>query len=156
PIAAARAGAIGLLNVEHARDVSAVRAQAQRLAELARGRYGCLLGRCPEIAAAALAALPGADLVLFSTRPEAELRAGMNSARKDGRRLGAVVTDVAEARLAVQCGADLLVAKGEEAGGTIGSIKTLELAQRLRAELDLPIYSWGGIDLTTAGAHGSA
>jgi acyl transferase domain-containing protein/NAD(P)H-dependent flavin oxidoreductase YrpB (nitropropane dioxygenase family) len=152
PIAAARAGAVGLLNLEHARDADVAVREAGRLARLARGRYGVLLGCCPSISEAALSALPECNTLLLTSRPEHNLVDFLDRYRSKVRRVGLVVSSESEALLGVRCGVDLLIAKGEEAGGVVGHETTFVLLQRLRSRVDLPVFAWGGVGWHTAAA----
>ncbi|OGQ91866.1 MAG: hypothetical protein A2289_11765 [Deltaproteobacteria bacterium RIFOXYA12_FULL_58_15] len=60
------------------------------------------------------------------------------------------VTSLAEAKLAVDRGANGIIAKGNESGGRVGEETTFILLQRLVKEIDLPIWAQGGIGLHTA------
>lgn len=74
-----------------------------------------------------------------------------------GTEIWVTVTSVAEARVARDCGADVLVAQGAEAGGHRGAyldrtqddrtdpLTTLALLQLLTAAVDLPAVAAGGI-----------
>src|SRR5690348_131913 len=74
PIAAARAGAVGFLNLASLRDESAVAAQVERLMRLAHGRYGLVLrGRLGAVELAALNTLRDADTVLLTCEDETGL-----------------------------------------------------------------------------------
>ncbi len=64
----------------------------------------------------------------------------------------AQATGIAEARSAVESGADEIVAVGLEAGGRVGEESTFVLLQRLLAELDVPVWAQGGIGPATAAA----
>src|SRR5207245_1279218 len=73
PIAAARAGAVGLLDLTYLNDAARAAAEAGRLARLARGRYGVVLhGRLDQVGRQALAALPAADALVLTCEGETE------------------------------------------------------------------------------------
>jgi NAD(P)H-dependent flavin oxidoreductase YrpB (nitropropane dioxygenase family) len=153
PIAAARAGAVGLLNLTYLTDPALAARQAERLTRLARGRHGLVLhGRLGAVERAALGALTAADTVLFTGADEAALREALDAGRRVARRVGLVVTSEEEARLGERLGFDLLAAKGHEAGGRVGEETTFILLQRLVSRVSLPVYAWGGVGLATAAA----
>lgn len=72
------------------------------------------------------------------------------------RRLIVECCDVTRSRAAHAHGAAGIIAKGNEAGGWIGSSNTFVLVQALLDELDLPIWAYGGIGLHTAAAFRAA
>lgn len=86
--------------------------------------------------------------------PSAEEIARLHEA---GSEVWVTVTSVAEARIAAEVGADVLIAQGAEAGGHRGSfadrpeedtadpLGLLTLLQLLRAAVDLPLVASGGI-----------
>jgi acyl transferase domain-containing protein/NAD(P)H-dependent flavin oxidoreductase YrpB (nitropropane dioxygenase family)/NAD(P)-dependent dehydrogenase (short-subunit alcohol dehydrogenase family) len=153
PVAAARAGAVGLLNLCYSADRAVASAQLNRLVRLARGRYGAVLhGRLGPVEQEALTSLTDADTVLLTCTAREQLAEAVIRWRGVARRLGLIVTSEAEARLGAELGVDLLVAKGNEGGGQIGEETTFVLLQRLLARLDLPIYAWGGVGRNTAAA----
>src|SRR5688572_2838575 len=74
PIAASRAGAVGVLHLVHLTDSSVAVSQVRRLAALARGRFGVLLsGRPGGVTEAVLDVLREADLLLFSADADSGL-----------------------------------------------------------------------------------
>ncbi len=153
PIAAARAGAVGLLNLCYCSDRAEASRHLNRLVRLARGRFGAVLhGRLGPIEQEALDLLPAADTVLLTCEAREELAEAVARWRGVARRLGLIVTSEAEARLGADLGVDLLVAKGNEAGGQVGEETTFVLLQRLLSRLELPVYAWGGIGRYTAAA----
>ncbi|MES1258911.1 MAG: beta-ketoacyl synthase N-terminal-like domain-containing protein, partial [Acidobacteriota bacterium] len=62
------------------------------------------------------------------------------------------VTSPDEARRVVQSGADGVVVKGNESGGSVGEETTFILLQMVAREIALPVYARGGIGLRTAAA----
>lgn len=62
-----------------------------------------------------------------------------------GLRLIAVVGAVRAAAKAVAAGADAIIAQGHEAGGHVGPVGTLTLAQAVRRAVDVPVAAAGGI-----------
>ena len=83
--------------------------------------------------------------------PPAETIAALHDV---GSEVWVTVTDVAEARIAAEAGADALVLQGVEAGGHRGSfvdrddaegLSTLVLLRLVRADSELPLVATGGI-----------
>ncbi len=154
-IAARRAGEMGVLDLEHLRDEStlleAVRAFARRC------RQGCGVKVGGHL-------LPALDSVLDDPairldtlivaaggeeRPTPERVARL---RERGAEVLLEVTSVEEAESAGALGADGLIAKGNEAGGWVGSETSFILLQRIRSRTSLPVWAHGGIGLHTVGA----
>ena len=85
----------------------------------------------------------GARFVSFSWGIDGEL---IGRARERGAVVLVQVGDVAAAVQAGECGADLVIAQGVEAGGHVqGRTPVLELVREVREALDLPIVAAGGI-----------
>jgi 3-oxoacyl-(acyl-carrier-protein) synthase/NAD(P)H-dependent flavin oxidoreductase YrpB (nitropropane dioxygenase family)/NAD(P)-dependent dehydrogenase (short-subunit alcohol dehydrogenase family)/acyl carrier protein len=153
PIAAARAGATGLLDLQGLRDPAAARAALERLTRLATGRTGALLS-VADAAILPIAAelLPDDATILFALEPDLDARPVLDRFRRGRRRLGAVVHAAEEAQALATLGLDLCAARGAEAGGRVGDETTFVLVQRLAAATSLPILAWGGIGWHTAAA----
>ncbi|MDP6410837.1 MAG: SDR family oxidoreductase [Planctomycetota bacterium] len=150
PIAAARAGAIGILDLSGLADERRAASAVERLSRLARGRCGLLLSaRRDAVQAAAAEVVDGSgfelDLVLLAVEDGESLPALAQAWRTRARRVGVVATCEAHARLALEAECDLIVARGHEAGGVVGEETTFILMQRLLAAGDLPVLAWGGI-----------
>ena len=77
---------------------------------------------------------------------------GLDGLRNYAETVFALVTSEREAGLAVAAGVDGLIAKGNEAGGAVGSESTFVLLQRLCACLHLPVWAYGGIGPNGAAA----
>jgi len=159
PIAAARAGAVGLLDLSCCVDTAAAVAETRRLTHLAAGvRFGVVLdARLTSLEEAVLTELePGdakqCDTILLVPRSADELHADVARCRLIARRIGLVVTSLAESDLAASAGADFIIAKGHEAGGRVGEETTFVLLQRLLAWGRLPVVAWGGVGLRTGAA----
>ncbi|MBD3765238.1 MAG: acyltransferase domain-containing protein, partial [Rhodobacterales bacterium] len=162
-IAAARAGHIGLLNLELVDPAGPVarRELARLTAALSGGCAGqwglkCELAALPALAAALGAVRP--DLVVVTeAEPEALARLWPDlAARWPGCRLLVEIreaTDIARRVPAlVAAGAQGFVVKGFEAGGPVGTETTYLLLQWLRRLTDLPVHAQGGIAPDTAAA----
>jgi malonyl CoA-acyl carrier protein transacylase len=101
----------------------------------------------------ALAALPDSepiDLILLTGEGGCSA-ASIQKFRRSARRIFREVVSQQEADEALEAGIDGLVAKGNEAGGRVGSESSLVLLQRLCGKVKVPVWAWGGI-----GPHGAA
>ena len=153
PAAAARSGAIGLLNLVHHRDATSAASAAHELARLQSARVGLVIrSNLGDTELAALAAIGQAELILLTCEPDTELAPAIERARQHTHRVGVVVTSRLEAQAAVTAGCDLLVAKGHESGGFVGEETSFVLVQSLISTFDMPLYVWGGISWNTAAA----
>ncbi|MBX7165577.1 MAG: SDR family NAD(P)-dependent oxidoreductase [Pirellulales bacterium] len=160
PIAAARAGALGLLDLCHLRAEQAgdARAELARLQNsVEQGRTGvCVFARWDELHQQIHAAARGSDTVVLVAESSDDLSTEVNRWREVAARVGLVVTNGPAARAAIAAGADFLIAKGHEAGGLVGEETTFILVQRLIGQMPanarVPVYAWGGIGLRTAAA----
>ena len=151
-IAGSRAGATGVLNLEHVRDLDAARSALARLAGQGRGALGVKIAPGSP-ATRLLAELPPAiTLVVVAASAGGGSDALIAQARASGRRVWAECTTSQAARMARAAGAEALVAKGHEAGGHVAEETTFILLQRLRQEADAPVLAYGGIGLHTAAA----
>ena len=161
-IAASRAGAVGVLNLEFADDPGAALAALTRLTTFGHGRMGVLLNGADEGLLSTVLDTPhaGVQVVILTGTPRARLAELVGRIHAGERRAYVTITNQAEARAAQLAGADALIAKGHEAGGWVGEETTFVLLQSLMARAELPIYAHGGIGLHTAaacyvaGAHG--
>ncbi|WP_187368723.1 type I polyketide synthase [Baekduia soli] len=151
-IAAARAGAIGVLDTELAADRAAATAQLERLCRAGAGRTGVLLEDDGLLDAALALREEGLEVVVTSAYYSGDLSKLVVAAHAGGVRVLATAISVAQALAAQQAGADGVVAKGHEAAGWVGEEGSLILLQRLGAALEIPTWAHGGIGLRTAGA----
>ncbi len=153
PIAASRAGATGVLNLEETHDLSVARDALSRLCRFGRGSRGIKIRADSPIASELLADLsPSIGLVVFAGAGAQALPLSVALAAKAGRRIFAECTSIDEARAALATGVDGLVAKGHEAGGFVGEETTYILTQRLLADSSVPVWAYGGIGLHAAAA----
>ena len=154
PIAGSRAGAIGVLNLEFATDEDAALAALATLVALGRGRCGVLVDG--DVAASRRdpgPALRGSRRRFSSRAPTAssstDLVASIHGA---GLRAFLVATSLEEAEAGEAAGFDAVIAKGDEAGGWVGSESTFILLQQCAARLRTPVWAYGGVGLHTAAA----
>lgn len=146
-IAASRAGAIGLLDAEHARDYAAVLDAATACARFAGAPFGLKCGADqPELIQALLAATISQLQLVVLTRPTLPGAAALaESLRASGRQVLLEVTGLGELRAALDLPADGLVAKGSEAGGRVGEETAFVLLQGCLQQSKLPVYVHGGV-----------
>jgi NAD(P)H-dependent flavin oxidoreductase YrpB (nitropropane dioxygenase family) len=151
-IAASRAGAIGVLDLEHAADVDAAAVAMASLARHGRGARGIKLdGRRPAFVQAILARRPRelTTLILTGGSPgDTHTVCGRRAGA--GLRLLIEITSVDELDSVASLQADGLVAKGHEAGGWVGDETAFILLQHLRQRTDAPVWIHGGVGLLTA------
>ncbi len=108
------------------------------------GEFGVRFGAACSVD---LAALPEqVTVVVFDGLP------AMGDGVGRGRRALVEVTDLAQARAAIDAGADGLIARGNEAGGRVGELSSLVLIQQLLAEVESPVWLCGGIGPHTVAA----
>ncbi len=155
PIAASRAGAIGLFDITYADHLSDYESELRRMLSLVDGqRYGLVVeGQLGSTQRAGLELVGACELIILSTDGNSVSNDAVRRCQQVASRVGVVVTSVDEALAATKAGADLLVAKGYEAGGIVSERTTPILLQQLRAaNCQLPIFAWGGIGFHTAAA----
>ncbi|MGZ4195319.1 MAG: SDR family NAD(P)-dependent oxidoreductase [Solirubrobacteraceae bacterium] len=151
-IAASRAGALGIVDLQFSGSGAAPLALLARVDALSRGPWAvhvedeALLGPILE-------ARPGGLSSVVVSGPRAVAPGGLlERVHGAGLRAFAVATCLEEAAAAQSAGADALIAKGHEAGGWIGEEGSFVLLQRLVAVLALPVWVHGGIGLHTVAA----
>ncbi|HSD81215.1 MAG TPA: beta-ketoacyl synthase N-terminal-like domain-containing protein, partial [Solirubrobacteraceae bacterium] len=152
PIAGSRAGALGVLNLEFARDDAAARAELARLAASSRGGWGALIDD-EALLEVVLGERPdGLETIVLTARGGERIARLVALVHGAGLAAFAVATDLDQALAAEAAGADAVIAKGHEAGGWIGEEGSFVLLQRLVAALSVPVWAHGGIGLHTAAA----
>ncbi|MEU7337472.1 SDR family NAD(P)-dependent oxidoreductase [Streptomyces sp. NPDC007074] len=142
--AATRAGGLGVLDL-----TSGGRRAAGELALAAEWSPGGFGVRLRDTGAFPARDLPaGAHTVLLTDD------ASCAPADFPGRRVLVEVTGHEQASRAAAAGADGLIARGHEAGGSVGELSTFVLMQRLLGDdgFDLPVWAWGGAGPYTAAA----
>jgi len=143
--AISRAGGLGVIGIGSDAAVTLVEEESA----VARGddqtRFGLALmiwavERRPELLDAALAARPLLLSLSFGS-PQPYVA----SVHQAGALVVTQVNTVAAAREAEQCGVDLIVAQGTEAGGHTGHAGTLPLLQAVLETVQIPVLAAGGI-----------
>ncbi len=154
-IAASRAGATGVLNLEFTKDrPKALRALSTLEAHaggVLRGDGGRLLSRVASGGAGGFA--QGIRNGQCLTNPaEVPLGPAVAAARRSGKQTLVVATSLLQALEACAQPIDGLIAKGNEAGGWVGEETAFVLLQRLLPVVPVPVYAQGGIGMHTAAA----
>jgi acyl transferase domain-containing protein/NAD(P)H-dependent flavin oxidoreductase YrpB (nitropropane dioxygenase family) len=168
PIAAARAGACGFLDLEYASE-EAARAALRTLGQFTTTPFGVKVG--PEsgrFLAGWLTEQPRLTRILLAGGDHPELPALVELIRSHGREALFEAIDLAEARRGRELGVDALVLKGQESGGRVGGDSAFILLQRWvqspkrergvmcalahASGSDPAVYVQGGIGANTAAA----
>jgi acyl transferase domain-containing protein/NAD(P)H-dependent flavin oxidoreductase YrpB (nitropropane dioxygenase family)/NADP-dependent 3-hydroxy acid dehydrogenase YdfG len=151
-IAGSRAGALGVADLQFTTDPSAALERLAPLVAHGRGRWGVLVDDEELLAAILDARLDGVDTVLVAAPDRDQLSALVARARDRGVRTAAVATCLEHGIAAEGAGADVVVAKGHEAGGWVGEEGAFVLLQRLVSALRTPVWVHGGIGEHTVAA----
>ncbi|MBI4534490.1 MAG: acyltransferase domain-containing protein, partial [Candidatus Melainabacteria bacterium] len=161
-VAAARAGAIGVLGAEFVRDDLALATSIEKVIRLGRGRCGikCSVTQLTTLTVtlARLAAhgIDRSNLVILTTgqfaHTQAQLEEAIELAHRHGLAAFVEATSLQEALSAQAAQADAIIAKGHEASGCVAEETTFVFLQHLSQQLTIPIWAEGGIGLNTASA----
>jgi acyl transferase domain-containing protein/NAD(P)H-dependent flavin oxidoreductase YrpB (nitropropane dioxygenase family)/NADP-dependent 3-hydroxy acid dehydrogenase YdfG len=141
-IGLARAGALAVLDL--GRDPRATEDALRAMVRRVPGGFGVRIPAGVEVA------LPAEVRVVVLTAGARGF--GGERGAYEGRVVLVQVTSIAEARAALQEGADGLIAKGSESGGRVGDEPSFILLQRILGEVRAPVWAQGGIGLHTAAA----
>lgn len=153
-IAAGRAGATGVLDLEYATNEQTARDAVTKLAAYGRNRLGVKLsGQTTDLFVKTASTLPESlsVIILAYSDPDQLLRQ-FHTIRGKGRSVLLECTSLEEARIGQQIGVDGLIAKGHEAGGRVGEETAFILLQQFAGNVSLPTWVHGGIGLHTAAA----
>ncbi|ANW65010.1 2-nitropropane dioxygenase [Mycobacterium sp. djl-10] len=150
--AVSRAGGLGMLGMGSAGTPEKLQTELAALADLQLpfgiGLVDWVVARQPALLTTALAARPALVSVSFGTDPS-----WIGRVHDAGAWAAVQVADVESARCAVDVGADVLVARGAEAGGHgTPAVGTLPLLTAVLDALEVPVLAAGGI----AGGRGLA
>ena len=157
-IAASRADAIGVLDLQYLQDTEKAHAAVETLTHQARGRCGIKLDtRSTPLNERILADLPkGVSVAILSPVDLADVPERVRALRSLNLNILLEVVSEAEARAGVEAGVDGLIAKGHESGGRIGEETTFVLLQRLLSTTGIPVWAQGGIGLHSVAACAAA
>lgn len=159
-IAAARAGAVGVLDLEFVKEGPALDKALEQLTrnviQNGDGSIGvrCRSGKLPasvlnfKSANAPLMVLT-AGIGAFETKT---LERDVKETKSKGFQVFVEVVSIEEALLAQKAGANGIIAKGHEGAGRVGDTTTFVLVQQCARAIDLPVYACGGIGAHTAAA----
>jgi acyl transferase domain-containing protein/NAD(P)H-dependent flavin oxidoreductase YrpB (nitropropane dioxygenase family)/NAD(P)-dependent dehydrogenase (short-subunit alcohol dehydrogenase family) len=153
-IAASRAGALGVLDLQFLDDEEVALAAVNILARQSRNRCGIRLdSSASPVFDRVLSDLPDAlsVAILSPIDPKRVVDRVRGLHARNLTVLLEVISD-AEARDGEQAGVDGLIAKGNESGGRVGEETTFVLLQRLLGTTALPVWAQGGIGLHSAAA----
>ena len=153
-IAACRAGALGILNLEFSRDRAGSLDAIAKLATSGRGRFGVQIDGSDEDLLDAILERgdPNLAVIVVAHAEAGRLAAIAGLIRGAGRRAYLVATDLDRAKAGEAAGFDSIIVKGHESGGWVGEETSFVLLQRLIPNLGIPVIVQGGIGLHTAGA----
>lgn len=152
-IAACRAGAVGVLNAEGGMARADLHTGLEALANLGRGKFGVKLGD-PASSLAVLADFIGRGLAHLVV-PVSALSSHADQLqvlRHEGICIWAEVIDAQALDGELACQPDGWWAKGNEAGGFVGSQGAFVLLQSMVARSGLPVLVRGGIGVHAAAA----
>jgi acyl transferase domain-containing protein/NAD(P)H-dependent flavin oxidoreductase YrpB (nitropropane dioxygenase family)/NAD(P)-dependent dehydrogenase (short-subunit alcohol dehydrogenase family) len=157
PAAAARAGAIGILDLTMGPRPAQVHRGVEDLSRLARGPFGiridCRDGATIEVALAAIGrSVHPPRWVLLAGDGGAVGPHIVRSIKEAGCRVAIEATSLPEARLSAEAGADVIVVRGHEAGGRVGEETSFVLLQRVLDAISIPVWVQGGVGMHTAAA----
>ena len=150
--AAARAGAIAILNLEAIRELADVETAVTALIRWKVGRVGVRVDCVSSLELLATETLESLDVVVL--RPEVLHQAPdvVKTLQSLGRRVLLECTTIDEAKVGADLRLDGVIAKGHEAGGRVGEETTLVLLQRLLDDGAMPVFAHGGIGVHTVAA----
>jgi acyl transferase domain-containing protein/NAD(P)H-dependent flavin oxidoreductase YrpB (nitropropane dioxygenase family)/NAD(P)-dependent dehydrogenase (short-subunit alcohol dehydrogenase family)/acyl carrier protein len=158
-IAACRAGACGVLDLEYAPDATpqaSLQAALTRLARFAGPAFGVQL-RADSAELFALVAPFKPACVILAGADSPHLAACVRELKAAGIEVLREAVSVSEAAKAVELGATGIILKGHEAGGRVGADTSFVLLQKWRQyaakhSLNLPFWIRGGIGANTTAA----
>jgi acyl transferase domain-containing protein/NAD(P)H-dependent flavin oxidoreductase YrpB (nitropropane dioxygenase family)/NAD(P)-dependent dehydrogenase (short-subunit alcohol dehydrogenase family)/acyl carrier protein len=153
-IAASRAGAVAVLDLEYAREMDTAQKALSDLTRLGRGQRGVKIDLANEnFASGVLESLPTEIETIVIAHPRlADLGDRIQTLLHDGRQVMVEATSAEVATIAANAGAAGVILKGNEAGGWVGEETAFVLLQRCVGRLTVPLWVQGGIGLDTAAA----
>ncbi len=152
-IAASRAGAIGVVDLQYCRDESIAISSLDRLARFGKDKMGVKLDSGDGgFASRLIEALPKEISLAILTPSGKDLHDIVRLLQRRSIKVLLEAVCLDEARLGELCGVDEVIAKGHESGGRIGEETAFILLQKLLSSIALPVWAHGGIGLHTAAA----
>ncbi len=153
-IAACRAGALGVLDLDYCGQAPSKLDVTKELASRVDREFGIKLhGDDKQFLAELAAELPAhLSTVILTTSHEADLQAAVSLLHEKNLTVLLEATSAAQAQIGERVGVDGLIAKGHEAGGRVGRETTFILLQQFLSQFALPVWAQGGIGLHSAPA----
>ena len=154
-VAASRAGAVGILDLEQSTQPSPGLEALERLGRERAAACGVFLPSSPNLFVEwTRAELPKnvTIAIISGSLDRDEIRSAMQRFHRRGLEVLVEAVSIREARKAADLGPDGFVLKGNEAGGRIGTDGTFILLQRFQREFRLPCWPRGGIGRYTQSA----
>ena len=150
-IAAGRAGAEPVVNLEGIGDVDAQRRLIERVGRFVGRPFSVKLDAESAAECELVRGLPADVCRVFAAWASREELAEIVGAC-GGREVWLEATSVQEAQVAVDLGLAGVLAKGHEAGGAVGEESVFVLLQRLVRDVPLPVIAQGGVGRHSAAA----
>jgi len=153
-VAAARAGGLGVLDLEYIVDIHTAIQLTDEMTGNAACRYGIKLNSRDDALVSALTGhMPESiDTIILTWGGPECVKQLVNEFHLRGRRVFLEVTSADRAVCGQELGVDGLLVKGSEAGGIVGEKTAFILLQQVISGISLPVLVQGGIGLHTAGA----
>jgi acyl transferase domain-containing protein/NAD(P)H-dependent flavin oxidoreductase YrpB (nitropropane dioxygenase family)/NADP-dependent 3-hydroxy acid dehydrogenase YdfG len=153
-IAATRAGAWGVLDLEYIKDTDLAVDSIKQLCRYAKGDCGIKLdGSDTKFCHEVFTDVPGGlQVVILTFSAEQKLRKQVATLHRRKLKVLLETTSRAQAEVGQSIGVDGIIAKGHEAGGRVGEETTFILLQNLLEHSPLPVFAHGGVGLHTVGA----
>ncbi len=154
PIAASKADAFGILNLEYGADIRHALSSIEQTAKLGGPFFGLKISAFDEMISTSLQKMLSVipPVIILSGPPSREMKRQISAWRSHGSFVIIEAVNLKEALEAQKSGANGIIAKGNEAGGRVGEETTFILLQRLKNTLKCEIYPHGGIGFHTIGA----
>ncbi len=149
-VAAARAGGVGLLDVEFCDSAAAAQAQFRCLLAATQAAVGLQASDEQLALVESLVALAGDRSLTLVIAVRGAVPPGLAALGAGGRHRLLVELSAASQLAALPSSVDGLVAKGHEAPGWMGEDSSYILLQKLLRATTLPVYVRGGVGLHTA------
>jgi acyl transferase domain-containing protein len=149
-VAAARAGGLGLLDLEFCTDEARALANFRRLLAATDGRIGIQAGLVHLPLVDRLVTLAGERPLTLVIAPRGGSLSGIDALRRGGQHRLLIEISSANDLESLSFTPDGLVAKGHESPGWVGEDSSYILVQKLLRKTQLPIYVRGGVGINTA------
>ncbi len=153
-IAASRAGGVGILDLEYAKDINVAVRSIKKMVKHTTSACGIKLnGQDGSFINHLASDLPEAIgyIIITLCKPE-ELKKYVNDFHLHDCQVILEITTLEQALLGERCGVDGLIAKGNESAGIVGEKTSYILLQQVCSQISLPVWAQGGVGLHTAAA----